>query len=189
MLPPTPSSKCYSIIITNLVSSLIAIFLFQVLDLYSPQPQSSGGDSPPAPPAPKLPKNDKKPLLSITPPTSASPVAVVVSRPVLTPMKNGADTKVEPPKMEPLRYTYPAYPGLPAPYPPVYTAPPPSIPPPPRLPITGPPPPALVYTEPPPAPPPRLPPVNVPPPNYFPPLPGRGPPPPGPPPRPYYPPP
>nr|XP_049703629.1 cyclin-K isoform X1 [Helicoverpa armigera] len=148
-----------------------------VLDLYSPQPQSSGGDSPPAPSAAKQPKNEKKPP-SITPPTSASPVAVVVSKPVLTPMKNGADIKIEPPKMEPIRYTYPAYPGLAAPYPAVYSAPPPALPPPPRL---APPP---MYAEPPPPAPPRFPPVNVPPPNYYPPL--R---PPGPPPRPYYPPP
>lgn len=181
----TKHSAWWDMFVEDITMELLEDICHQVLDLYSPQPQSSGGESPPAPSAAKQPKNDKKPP-SITPPTSASPVAVVVSKPVLTPMKNGADLKLEPPKMEPIRYTYPAYPGLPAPYPPVYTAPPPSIPPPPRLPLSGPPPSTLVYSEPPPA---RFPPVNVPPPNYFPPLPGRGPPPPGPPPRPYYPPP
>ncbi|KAJ8723569.1 hypothetical protein PYW08_003481 [Mythimna loreyi] len=180
----------WDMFVEDITMELLEDICHQVLDLYSPQPQSSGGDSPPAPPVSKQPKNDKKPP-SITPPTSVSPIAVVTSKPVLTPMKNGADLKIEPPKIEPIRYTYPAYPGLAAPYPPpVYSAPPPALPPPPRLALGGPPPPALVYTEPPPAPPPRFPPVNVPPPNYFPPpLPGRGPPPPGPPPRPYYPPP
>lgn len=147
--------------------------LFQVLDLYSPQPQSSGGDSPTGPPPAKVPKNDKKPL-SVTPPTSASPVAAVAAKAVVTPNKNGAELKFEPPKLEPLRYTYPAYPGLAA-YAGPYAAPPPGL-----APRLAPPP--LLYAEP------RFPPVNVPPPNYFPPLPGRGPPPPGPPPRPYYPP-
>ncbi|XP_075975479.1 cyclin K [Anticarsia gemmatalis] len=177
----------WDMFVEDITMELLEDICHQVLDLYSPQPQSSGSDSPPLPANSKQPKNEKKPL-SITPPTSVSPVSVIASKPVVTPIKNGSELKIEPPKMEPLRYSYPAYPGLP-PYPPVYTAPPPTIPPPPRLPLAAGPPPPLVYTEPPPAPPSRFPPVNVPPPNYFPPLPGRGPPPPGPPPRPYYPPP
>ncbi|KAJ0183060.1 hypothetical protein K1T71_001036 [Dendrolimus kikuchii] len=176
----------WDMFVEDITMELLEDICHQVLDLYSPQPQSSGADSPPLN-TPKTPKNEKKPP-SVTPPASVSPVAPIPSKPAITPIKNGADVKVEPPKMEPIRYqSYPAYPGIPPPYPPVYSAPPPSIPPPPRLAITGPPP--MVYSEPPPGPPARFPPVNVPPPNYFPPLPGRGPPPPGPPPRPYYPPP
>ncbi|CAB3254240.1 unnamed protein product [Arctia plantaginis] len=174
----------WDMFVEDITMELLEDICHQVLDLYSPQPQSSGSDSPPLQTPNKQPKNEKKPLC-VTPPTSVSPVAVT-TKPVVTPIKNGSEVKIEPPKMEPLRYSYPPYPGL---YPPVYTAPPPTIPPPPRLPITSGPPPGLVYTEPPPAPAARFPPVNVPPPNYFPPLPGRGPPPPGPPPRPYYPPP
>lgn len=162
---------------------IINVFWSQVLDLYSPQPQSSGGDSPPLNANSKLPKNDKKALLSNTPPASVSPGAAI-GKPGITPIKNGSD-KLEPPKLDtPIRYNYPPYPQMPYP---VYSAPPPnhtSIPPPPRLSMTGPPP-SLgggMYSEPPPGPPSRFPPVNVPPPNYFPPLPG-------PPPRPYYPPP
>ncbi|XP_026319323.1 cyclin-K [Hyposmocoma kahamanoa] len=174
----------WDMFVEDITMDLLEDICHQVLDLYSPQTQPSGGESPPLPPPNKQPKNDKKPP-SVTPPTSASPVAPTAPKPVTitTPVKNGADVKLEPPKIEPpirfnYQYTMP-------PYPPVY-APPPTIPPPPRLPMSGPPP---MYPEPPP-PASRYPPVNVPPPNYFPPLPGRGPPPPGPPPpRPYYPPP
>ena len=129
-----------------------------MLDLYSPQTQPSGGDSPPQPnAAAKLPKNDKKP--SVTPPTSASPVPA--SKPASTPVKNGS----EEPKID-MRFNYPAYSNIPYP---VYTAPPPI---PTRLPIPSIP---LGYSEPPPVH--RFPSVNVPPPNYFPPLSGRPPPP------------
>ncbi|XP_049872760.1 cyclin-K-like [Pectinophora gossypiella] len=181
----------WDMFVEDITMDLLEDICHQVLDLYSPQTQASGGDSPPI--SAKQPKNDKKPP-SVTPPASVSPVAATkpVTAAAHTPIKNGADAKLEPPKIEPpLRFPYP-YPGLPA-YPPVYSAPPPNIPPPPRIPLSGPPPP--LYSEPPPAPPgagapgPRFPGVVVPPPHYFPPLPGRGPPPPGPPPRPYYPPP
>lgn len=176
----------WDMFVEDITMDLLEDICHQVLDLYSPQPQSSGGDSPPLS-AKKPPKNEKPP--SVTPPASASPVAPPVSKAAaVTPLKNGADAKLEPPKaeppkVEPPRYSsYLPYPGVPPHYPPVYSAPPPSLPPPPRLPPT------LVYSDPPPGPPARFPPVNVPPPNYFPAMPGRGPPP-GPPPRPYYPPP
>lgn len=153
----------WDMFVEDITMELLEDICHQVLDLYSPQPQSSGGDSPPLQPASKLPKNEKKP--SVTPPTSVSPVAVI-NKATVTPIKNGSEVKIEPPKMEPLRYSYPAYPGIPS-YPPVYSAPPPSIPPPPRLPVPPASHPSLVYSEPPPAPPTRFPPVNVPPPNYF----------------------
>ncbi|XP_023936170.2 cyclin-K [Bicyclus anynana] len=183
----------WDMFVEDITMELLEDICHQVLDLYSPQTQPSGGDSPPETTASRAPKNDKKP--SVTPPTSVSPVAVTkVAAPAITPVKNGSDLKLEPPKID-MRFTYPGYPTMPA-YPPVYTAPPPSIPPPNRLPIPQGPPPPLRYAEPPPAPS-RFPPVNVPPPNYFGPplptrgpLPPRGPIPPGPlPPRPYYPPP
>ncbi|XP_034829234.1 cyclin-K [Maniola hyperantus] len=181
----------WDMFVEDITMELLEDICHQVLDLYSPQTQPSGGDSPPEATASRAPKNEKKP--SVTPPTSASPVATP-KPPVITPVKNGSDLKLEPPKID-MRFTYPGYPTMPA-YPPVYTAPPPSIPPPNRLPIPQGPPPPLRYSEPPPAPPTRFPPVNVPPPNYFAPmqtrgpLPPRGPIPPGPlPPRPYYPPP
>ncbi|XP_063381674.1 cyclin-K [Cydia fagiglandana] len=164
----------WDMFVEDVTMELLEDICHQVLDLYSPQTQPSGADSPPGPNARPPPKNDKKP--SVTPPASASPIAKP-ERPVVTPVKNG--DKPEPPKLDMRFGSYPAYP-----YPPVYSAPPPSLPPPPRLPVATAPPP--LYTEPPP---PRLPPTSVPPPHYFPPLPARGPPPPGPPPRPYYPPP
>ncbi|XP_045498977.1 cyclin-K [Colias croceus] len=172
----------WDMFVEDITMELLEDICHQVLDLYSPQTQPSGGDSPPSQQGAKPPKNDKKP--SVTPPTSASPVAVTK---IVTPVKNG--DKIEPPKID-MRFTYPGYPAMP--YPPMYSAPPPTIPPPSRLPIP-PGPPLPMYPEPPPGP--RYPPVNVPPPNYFPmpargPLPPRGPIPPGPPPpRPYYPPP
>lgn len=173
----------WDMFVEDITTELLEDICHQVLDLYSPQTQASGNDSPPSVPQP--PKNEKKPP-SVTPPASVSPVAVTAAtKPVVTPIKNGGEVKIEPPKVgitEPIRYTYPFTP-IPH-YPPVYTAPPPTIPPPPRLPLVPPP---MVYPDPPPAPN-RFPPVNVPPPNYFTPLPNRGPPP-GPPPRPYYPPP
>ncbi|XP_045769122.1 cyclin-K-like [Maniola jurtina] len=182
----------WDMFVEDITMELLEDICHQVLDLYSPQTQPTGGDSPPEATASRAPKNEKKP--SVTPPTSASPVATPKPPPVITPVKNGSDLKLEPPKID-MRFTYPGYPTMPA-YPPVYTAPPPSIPPPNRLPIPQGPPPPLRYSEPPPAPPTRFPPVNVPPPNYFAPmptrgpLPPRGPIPPGPlPPRPYYPPP
>ncbi|VVC88067.1 cyclin-K [Leptidea sinapis] len=174
----------WDMFVEDITMELLEDICHQVLDLYSPQTQQTGSDSPPNQPPAKQPKNEKKP--SVTPPTSASPIAVV-SKPVLTPIKNGADIKIEPPKVD-MRFSYPAYPPL---YPPMYNAPPPAIPAP-RLPIP-PGPPIIPYSEPPPAN--RFPPVNVPPPNYYAgmparPLPPRGPIPPGPPPpRPYYPPP
>ncbi|XP_050348253.1 cyclin-K [Nymphalis io] len=177
----------WDMFVEDITMELLEDICHQVLDLYSPQTQASGGDSPTQPTSSKPPKNEKK--ASVTPPTSASPVAATI-KPVVTPVKNGSDVKLEPPKID-MRFTYPGYPAMPA-YP-VYTAPPPTIPAA-RLPIPAGPP--LVYPEPPPAPPARFPPVNVPPPNYFSPmqargpLPPRGPIPPGPPPpRPYYPPP
>ncbi|XP_041980049.1 cyclin-K [Aricia agestis] len=175
----------WDMFVEDITMDLLEDICHQVLDLYSPQKQATGGDSPPAPttPAPLLtpqkPKNDKKP--SVTPPTSVSPIAVTAKPVVSAPLKNGGDLKPEPPKVD-MRFTYPAFTPVP-PYPPVYSAPPPGIP---RLPLVGPPPP-LHYSEPPPAPA-RFPPVNVPPPNYYSPLPTRGPMPPRPPPRPYYPP-
>ncbi|KAJ2950858.1 hypothetical protein O0L34_g5217 [Tuta absoluta] len=176
----------WDMFVEDITMDLLEDICHQVLDLYSPQTQASGGDSPPLSSA-KPPKNEKKPTPSGTPPASASPVAAAANKPLLpTPVNNGAEVgKLEPPKIEPPLARFPPYQvpySIPA-YP-VYSAPPPNIPPPPRLPMTGPPPP--LYTEPPPGAPPRYhPPVNVPPPNYFPPLPGRG----APPPRPYYPPP
>lgn len=149
-----------------LMHSIAAWCRLQVLDLYSPQTQASGGESPPLKDGAAPPKNDKKPP-SVTPPDSASPVAG--SKPA-APVKNGADVKAPPAKLEPIRYSYPPYPAMPFPVP--YAQPPPT---------SLPPPPPLGYPEPPPA---RYPPVNVPPPNYFPPLHARGPPQ-----RPYYPPP
>ncbi|XP_063621884.1 cyclin-K-like [Cydia splendana] len=173
----------WDMFVEDVTMELLEDICHQVLDLYSPQTQPSGADSPPGPNARPPPKNDKKP--SVTPPASASPIAKP-ERPTVTPVKNG--DKPEPPKLDMRFGAYPAYP-----YPPVYSAPPPSLPPPPRLPVAAAPPP--LYSEPPPprlpptSVPPRLPPTSVPPPHYFPPLPARGPPPPGPPPRPYYPPP
>lgn len=178
----------WDMFVEDITMELLEDICHQVLDLYSPQTQPSGGDSPTQTSTTKPPKNEKK--ASVTPPISASPVAVT-TKPVVTPVKNGSDVKLEPPKID-MRFTYPGYPAMPA-YP-VYSAPPPTIPAP-RLPIPAGPPPPLVYPEPPPVPPTRFPPVNVPPPNYFSPiaargpLPPRGPIPPGPPPRPYYPPP
>ncbi|XP_063534818.1 cyclin-K-like [Cydia strobilella] len=165
----------WDMFVEDVTMELLEDICHQVLDLYSPQTQPSGADSPPGPNSRPPPKNDKKP--SVTPPASASPIA----KPIVTPVKNG--DKPEPPKLDMRFGGYPAYP-----YPPVYSAPPPSLPPPPRLPVPAAPPP--LYAEPPPPrlpptsepPPPRLPPTSVPPPHYF-------PPPPGPPPRPYYPPP
>lgn len=189
------SKICRSCLIGKILNSIAFILytsriILQVLDLYSPQTQPTTADSPPPQPVvqpairPVL-KNDKKP--SVTPPTSTSPVAV--SKAVVTPIKNGSDMKLEPPKID-MRFNYPSYPASIPPYAPIYTGPPPSIPPP-RMPIP-PGPPLSLYSEPPPA---RYPPVNVPPPNYFPPLPTRGPlpprapiPPGPPPPRSYYPP-
>ncbi|XP_047990541.1 cyclin-K [Leguminivora glycinivorella] len=150
----------WDMFVEDVTMELLEDICHQVLDLYSPQTQPSGADSPPGPDARPPPKNDKKP--SVTPPASASPIAKTVA----TPVKNG--DKPEPPQPD-VRFGYPAYP-----YPPVYSAPPPRLGPP-----TAPP----LYPEPPP----RLPPVHVPPPpHYYPRPPG---PPPGPPPRPYYPPP
>ncbi|XP_072932424.1 cyclin-K-like [Epargyreus clarus] len=194
----------WDMFVEDITTELLEDICHQVLDLYSPQPQSTGGDSPlTAPSAKPPPKNDKKP--SVTPPTSVSPVAAI-AKPVVTPVKNGAEIpKLEPPKVD-MRFTYPGYPAVPA-YPPVYTAPPPAIPsrlplppvPPARLPLPPGPPPPMGYPEPPPGPPTRFPPVNVPPPNFFgplargPPMTPRGPIPPGPPgpppPRSYFPPP
>ncbi|CAG9562288.1 unnamed protein product [Danaus chrysippus] len=167
----------WDMFVEDITMELLEDICHQVLDLYSPQTQPSGSDSPPVASSTKLPKNDKS---SVTPPTSASPV-IVPAKPAVTPLKNGAELKPELAKMD-MRFTYPGYPGLP-PYPAVYTAPPPVLP--------AHPPPPLVYAEPPPAPPgARFPPVNVPPPNFFPPLGKRPPPPRAPlPPRPYYPPP
>ncbi|CAD0201986.1 unnamed protein product [Chrysodeixis includens] len=161
----------WDMFVEDITMELLEDICHQVLDLYSPQPQSSGGDSPTGPPPAKMPKNDKKPL-SVTPPTSASPVAAAAAKSAVTPSKNGAEMKFEG-KLEPLRYAYPAYGAL-ATYGGVFAG---ALPPPPRpgAALVAP----RVYAEPPP---PRFPPVNVPPPNYFP------PPPPGPPPRPYYPP-
>ncbi|CAH0720269.1 unnamed protein product, partial [Brenthis ino] len=171
----------WDMFVEDITTELLEDICHQVLDLYSPQTQPSGVDSPPqsTPPA-KPPKNEKKP--SVTPPTSASPVAV--TKPPVTPIKNGADPE---PKID-MRFTYPGYSTIPYP---VYTAPPPI---PARLPIPAGIPP-LGYPDPPPVPPTRFPSVNVPPPNYFPPLgarplPPRGPLPPAPlPPRAYFPPP
>ncbi|XP_013139333.1 PREDICTED: cyclin-K-like [Papilio polytes] len=214
----TPKHNAWwDMFVEDITTDLLEDICHQVLDLYSPQTQQSGGDSPNENTA-KQPKNEKKPP-SVTPPASASPVAAVASKPVTTPLKNGGETKPEPPKMEPLRFTYPSYPGIPF-APPVYSAPPPgamhtvpahvphSVPPthpaPPMHPIppVHPPPPHTVpphtlpplsYREPPPSHPRFGAPVSVPPPNYFPPMPTRGPLHrtllPGPPPRPYYPPP
>ncbi|KAM3960063.1 LOW QUALITY PROTEIN: cyclin-K [Aphomia sociella] len=178
----------WDMFVEDITMELLEDICHQVLDLYSPQTQPSGGDSPPLQAPPKLPKNEKKPPPPATPPASVSPVAAVVTKPIVTPVKNG-EPKPEPPQLgpapEPPRYGYPAYTSIPPPY--VYGAPPPGLPP--RLP--------LMYTEPPPAVgapgaagpgvparpryPPPPPGVSVPPP-YYPPMPA-------PPPRPYYPPP
>ncbi|CAK1541939.1 unnamed protein product [Leptosia nina] len=177
----------WDMFVEDISMDLLEDICHQVLDLYSPPTQLSGAESPPPQLGNKtVPKNEKP---SVTPPTSASPVTV--AKAVVTPVKNGSDAKLEPPKID-MRFTYPGYAPIP-PYPSIYSAPPPAIPPPTRLPLP-PGPPLSLYAEPPPST--RFPPVNVPPPNYFPPMPTRGPMPPRgpippgpPPPRPYYPPP
>ncbi|XP_068633987.1 cyclin-K [Battus philenor] len=114
----------WDMFVEDITMDLLEDICHQVLDLYSPQTQQSGGDSPSEQATSKQPKNEKKPP-SVTPPASASPVAAVPTKPVVTPVKNGGETKPEPPKMEPLRFSYPGYPGIP--FAPVYTAPPPGV--------------------------------------------------------------
>lgn len=158
----------WDMFVEDVTMELLEDICHQVLDLYSPQTQAAGMDSPSAPPS--KPKNDKRPP-SVTPPASSSPIAPPPKPPVtpITPIKNGGDViippKPEPPKQEP-RFAYTAPPPYPV-YPPGF---PPVVPPPPL-----PPRPPLMYTEPPPAP-------RYHPPSYPPHMPR------GPPPRPYYPP-
>ncbi|XP_053604349.1 cyclin-K [Plodia interpunctella] len=182
----TKHTAWWDMFVEDITMELLEDICHQVLDLYSPQTQPSGADSPPMSNSSKTPKNSQKPP-SGTPPASASPVAPVATKPAATPVKNGGELKPEPPKLEPPpRFNFvqapPSYTAIPplAPFPtmPAYGAPPPNMP---RLP--------LMYTEPPPAgpryppphPPPSHPAVSVPPP-YYPPIPA-------PPPRPYFPPP
>ncbi|CAG9132578.1 hypothetical protein JYU34_017365 [Plutella xylostella] len=164
----------WDMFVEDITLELLEDICHQVLDLYSPQTQASGGESPP-PGAAVQPKNERKPL-PVTPPASASPVAPVAAKlNAPTPIKNGAE-KLLPPKMD-MRF-YPPYVYPPVPYS-DYSAPPPTSMPPASLPPPPLPRPPLVFQEPPP--PPRYPQVSVPPPHYFAPL--RPPPP-----RPYFPP-
>ncbi|KAI5637662.1 cyclin-K [Phthorimaea operculella] len=87
----------WDMFVEDITMDLLEDICHQVLDLYSPQTQASGGDSPPLP-STKPPKNEKKPTPAGTPPASASPVAATAKPAV----NNGAEVgKLEPPKIEP----------------------------------------------------------------------------------------
>nr|XP_013189493.1 unnamed protein product [Amyelois transitella] len=122
----------WDMFVEDITMELLEDICHQVLDLYSPQTQPSGGDSPPLANPSKAPKNLQKPP-SGTPPASASPVAPI-SKPAVTPIKNGGDLKPEPPKLEPpprFGYAPPPYASIPppAPFPPMpaFGAPPPPL--------------------------------------------------------------
>ncbi|GBP83094.1 2-oxoisovalerate dehydrogenase subunit alpha, mitochondrial [Eumeta japonica] len=182
----------WDMFVEDITMELLEDICHQVLDLYSPQTQSSGGESPPLPPPSQ--NNRPEKITGGTPPKNSSPPA---PRSTTTPLKNGTDhpSVTEPPKSTTLTQTYStSYAGMPSySHTQQYSGPPVAPLPPPPMPPTLPP---MVFSEPPPA---RFPPVNVPPPNYFPPPPSLHPPRPAPsnaahphthplPPRPYYPP-
>lgn len=160
----------WDMFVENITTELLEDICHQVLDLYSPQTQQTGGESPPLPPPPStqiLSKNEKK--VSVTPPNSISPInTIVTTKPITTPVKNGTEPKFESQVIKPVitetqvRYSFPAAYGPISTFPPSYTTPIPT-----NAPIinvgTRP----LIFSEPPPSHFPTS--VNVPPPNYFPP--------------------